>query len=450
MKTISKKNLLIYWTSRTFMEIFEWIVMELAQDFNIVILLLNYSSPPKLNEVLDEWVKNGVVKKYLITPKHTEIVKIHLFMRQAIKELKPYNFDVWLSISQVHSVERYIQECILPKKCVSIIFWQNITYLFMYHEEEVRKLLFATESAKYLSSGKAMEKKKQTYLEKVFVKIKKIQSLSDIIFEFLPLFFKYLKRKYYSLVYKKFRRYCDRYLLPLFIIGKTFPFKEYDLLTELGSGGADAVVFTDEIEAQAHKLLYKTPRVYVAQYPTYGSCRCKGEKEHKNAVLSPLSGFEGSFEISQERLFLFLRDFKTVISATNAESLHLRTHPNETGAWHYQLRDYLIKHGINAELVDCRRSIREVVCDYMGVAGYASSALRDARASCDYAFVIGFEGISKFQFSNPRFIFGKSEGIGWIREDGTYEQEIFDRERYIPPKRKTVAGIVKELSKDVV
>ena len=105
-----------------------------------------------------------------------------------------------------------------------------------------------------------------------------------------------------------------------------------------------------------------------------------------------------------------------------------------------------MNRNIVAEVVGCEKPIRELVCDYMGVAGFASAGLRDARASCDYAMVIGFTSISKYYFINPKLAFGESVGIDWINEDGSYDPKIFERKKFIPPKRETVPEILNELS----
>jgi hypothetical protein len=95
--------------------------------------------------------------------------------------------------------------------------------------------------------------------------------------------------------------------------------------------------------------------------------------------------------------------------------------------------------------VGCERPIREIMCDYMGIAGFASSALRDARFSCEYAFVVGFEGVSDF-FKNPKFVFANSEGISWIDKVGEYEEGIFVRKKLAYTMRQSVSELLMKLS----
>ena len=87
------------------------------------------------------------------------------------------------------------------------------------------------------------------------------------------------------------------------------------------------------------------------------------------------------------------------------------------------------------------------MCDYFWIVGYASAALRDARFSCDYALVIGFEGVSSFLFKNPRFVFANSEGIDWIDVKGEFADGIFVRKKFASPERQSIPELLLELSR---
>ena len=149
---------------------------------------------------------------------------------------------------------------------------------------------------------------------------------------------------------------------------------------------------------------------------------------------------------------LVYRDFITVLSQTEAKYIHLRCHPDfgYTGGWSVQLRDYLLSRGIDAKIVSCDKPIGEVTCDYLGVVGFASASLKDTRAACDYAFIIGLTSISKSLFANPKFVYGKSEGISWIEENGSFDLDIFTRFKFVPQARKSIPDIVSGLSKSLL
>ena len=83
--------------------------------------------------------------------------------------------------------------------------------------------------------------------------------------------------------------------------------------------------------------------------------------------------------------------------------------------------------------------------NYIGVIGFASSALRDARAVCKYCFVTGFTSVSKYYFNDPKLCYGNSEGIGWVRDDGTFDKNIFKRKEYIVSKRISLEEIINNI-----
>ena len=99
---------------------------------------------------------------------------------------------------------------------------------------------------------------------------------------------------------------------------------------------------------------------------------------------------------------------------------------DEEGQWPYQLRDYLNERGIDAQVIEPKSPITEVVCDYVGVVGVASSSLRECRASCNNTFVVGLVSLSNDLFLSPEFAYGKSTGIGWINDDGGFNPDIFN------------------------
>ena len=57
----------------------------------------------------------------------------------------------------------------------------------------------------------------------------------------------------------------NREILPRLMAGKRFEYGPYDQMTQMGSGKADAYIFSDEVEVEAHKSLFKTTNVYLAQ-----------------------------------------------------------------------------------------------------------------------------------------------------------------------------------------
>ena len=195
------------------------------------------------------------------------------------------------------------------------------------------------------------------------------------------------------------------------------------------------LLFTDIFEKKVHEILYsnKSVKVDVVRNILEGQCDCHGIDNKSRTILSPLSGVVGINSVSNEVLDNYLKGLQIALVESGATSVHLRTHPRETGNWPYQLCNYLNENNILAKVVDSSKPIPDVMCGYMGVAGFSSVALRDARAACDYAFVVCFEELSMSRYLNPKIIYGEGEGIEWINSDGTYNKSIFSRKKYHRP-----------------
>ncbi|KAF0135237.1 MAG: hypothetical protein FD145_63 [Candidatus Saganbacteria bacterium] len=428
-----KKKMLIWWTSRTFIELFEPLILGLSKNFYIVVLLLDYSTPSGMHEKLEFWKKEGLIERFSLSPPYRDKTRLYLHMREEIKILKAYDFDVWLTNSVVHVFERCILECALSKHCITIVFWPSITYLFAFNQKLAKKILAGTD----IVQGFDSKIKTTLFNNKKSKKHIILSSLRRMLSKIITC----ATRGHIILMNKlspMWRIFYDRVILSWLIFGKVFLRGPYDDITQLDSGRADAIIFCDELETEVHKLFLKREDIYTVEYPTLGSCHCVAANKTKDkAVLSPLSGFFGLDKIPEILLPLFYRDFKLVLSKTGANILHLRAHPDSKGNWPNQLKEYLVERGINAVVVDNNRPIREVCCNYLAVAGISSNSLRDARASCNHVLVIGFKSVPN-AYKDPQFVFAKSEGIDWIEEDGSYDPSIFIQRKYLQGKKRNL------------
>ena len=416
-----RKKLLIYWTSRTFVEVFVPVIPGLAENFRVVVVLFNYSSPPGLMERLNKMKKQGYIENYILTPEHNKSLKFHLFWRSKIKELSSYGFDYLLSGGEMQVGERYLIDCVLSKKCIVVCMWVNVTHLSINTQGKSNGgsgvNAWFSKLISILKRGEIFERVKSTFRTLLMILRKKI-------------------------------RFCfERFILPWWMVGRVFHLAPFDQLTQFSSGRADALIFFNEYDADAHRKLLKGQKVYVAESLNKGNCRCNKISSRERIVLSPMSGFIGSNHIGEKLMQLFYRDYKTVMSQTGARKLHLRLHPDETGQWSYRLQEYLVDRGIDASIVGCDKPIREIICDYLGFAGFSSSSFKDARSACDYAFVVGFTAVSNYIFYDPKFNYDGSEGVKWIEKDGSFDPDIFVRKRNILPNRKTVPELLMEIQK---
>jgi hypothetical protein len=434
-----KKKLLIYWVTRTFVEMIDPLIPKLGENFRITVVLYNYSTLPGLIERLKELKGQGYIEGYAVTPDYREVLKFHLFWRSKIKELKVSKFDYCLSTGEIQVGERYLMECVLPEKCLVVCMNLNVTHLSINTQRDFGGVL-----PEFDSANNILTRRRGLFavIKAVFLKfmstLKKGRFLEKVGLAF---------RIFSTFLNKKIKFYFDRYFFPWFIAGRVFRYGAFDVLTEFSSGRSDALIFFDEVDAEAHRKVLKGQKIYVAQSPNKGNCRCEKISTRGKIVLSPMSGFIGVNYIDEKWMELFCRDYKTVLAQTGANKLHLRLHPDESGDWSYRLQEYLVDRGIDASVVGCEKPIREVICDYIGFVGFSSSAFKDARASCDYTFVVGFEAVSNYIFVDPKYNYGNSEGITWIEKDGSFDPDIFVRKKFVPPKRKSVPELLMELSK---
>lgn len=424
MSKTNKKKLLISWGSpQVFYETMIPLIPKLAENFSISIILIDSFTPPKTLEALDSMRVKGLIKEYWLVPSPKNIFKHHFYIKSKLKTWRSSNFDVFLSNAMAQVFERYIVECVIPSHCVCVCFWAALGY-------PLYKRVVDPSS-------------QDSFLSKVLKKNKQAKSFAE--------FFQ-TGKAYVNKVFRRFlkegRRFCSRILLPWLLVRKTFPLTEHVGSNQIAPEDNSGIfVFCDEVEAAEARKLFKKAQTHVVKYPTQGNCRCNGNeaKKDKSAILLILSGFINKSKLSSSQLESIYRDVRTVLSASGAKTVHLRLHPRDDSRWAYDLEGYLKNKGIDAVCVGHNQPIREVMCDYLGMAGFASSALRDGRAACDQAFVIGFSGISKNYTLAPKAWFGNSEGIDWIEEDGTYDPIIFRRGKYVPSAKKSIDELLIEL-----
>jgi len=430
---MSQKHLLIYWPTRNFLEVIKPLLPVLQNNYKIFAILSNCSHTSFLFENLLDLKHKKIIEEFYITPPNQDIVKNILFLKKITPELRKKKFDLWLTGSEIQPNEKYLIEYILPDHCFSICMWNNITYLLMKNQSVVEKILKGEGISKYVKDKNYYNRNYNS----LFVKIKKLLLKRNL--EFVIWRIKKIIKKFTTL-------YTSLFLL--FITKKIYRINSIENITQLGSGRSNAYIFFDEIETLAHKYFFKNSKLYTAQYPSFKKCSCKKKYFAEKIILSPLSGWEQKKYLETEIYELFYRDIKTTIDESGASCVHLRKHPdfNEKENWSYYLRDYLIKKGINAVVVDSNKPIRTIICNYIGVVGFASAALRDARAACNYAFITGFTSVSKYYFKDPVFAFGNSEGIDWINEDGSYNKDIFIRKKFFSPNRITVTDIINKIT----
>ena len=172
-------------------------------------------------------------------------------------------------------------------------------------------------------------------------------------------------------------------------------------------------------------------------------------KVQKKTLLCPLSGGEGLSVRPAETIDLWCRDIKKVMSIIGARNVHLRLHPDFSASrgWAPQLQAKLNQEGVKSQIVPCSLPIQDIICDYLGVAGFGSGALREARASCYNVQIFGFESVSLDYFAIPQLVFGASEGIAWLDAEGelvkdaSWNPDIMKTRQSIPDLLMELTGV---------
>ena len=327
-----KKKLLISSSSRTVVQLFEPIIPKLSSEFQIFVtlnVLKGVQAPRKVNALLDEWETEGTVEKYFEIPDPKDKLKFNLTMWKLAPELKTYDFDLWLTQSDMQPSDRYIFDYILPERSIRIVMSSSMTYLFQRHQEFARKILSnakrAPESSLQDPAGRDTEQAGLIW--------RKLRQESP--FELLGKVWVYLSSHTIKRVRTCQSYLIDRILFPWLITRKIFRYERIDHMTQMSSGRSDAYIMCDEAEVDAHRILFKTPNVFLARHPTLDNCRCVDKKNVETTILRPLSGWERLDSIPEDILGLYYRDLRSVLEKTAATKYHLRRHPDfpPEGGW---------------------------------------------------------------------------------------------------------------------
>ncbi len=419
---------------------------ELARHYEVFVMLVDFHLPEGMRERLEAWNSDGTISGHMIVPSYFDTARLHPFMARSVRELRRMAFDIFLSLSMIQVWERYLLACALPPNCLKVCFLSHLTPVLA-NEALARRVLGSDPALPPpLPERPAAPPPAAAPVRKVSV-ARALRRLAGARGERRALLAMYAQVVWIGISSRlRFDRHqlFDRYLLPMRGVGRVFPYRRLDRLTELATDQFDALVVLDPLEARLFGALLHTPNVFLARHPLHGRCRC-GSAGHRSAILSPLSGFEGD-SVAQETLDSYLRDLSAAVAQSGAQEVHLRLHPREGGRWPEALLAYLAAHGLRARIVPAAQPIGEVVCDYLGVVGFASAALRDARAGCDQAFVVGLVRVSRALYSSPKLVMGEGEGIGWIEDDGSFVPDTFQRRRRQIPERPVLSDLLSELA----
>ena len=428
----NRDSILISWPSRDIEGIIFPVIQELSERFNIIVFVLSTSNSDSIKIKLDSMIKKKVIVDYFITPKMMKGFLFHLYMKKNINLLKKYSIKLWLCSSDMQISEKYISNNLLESNVKKICLWPPITYLFMYNQALAKQLLSDYEfKEKIINSNQSLIVNKFRY---AYSQKKSLMSfIKDIFLKKVTIF------RYITIITNKYlSNVLNRYIYPLLMVGKTYGTSKLERITQLSNGNATAYIFFDDYEVEAHKKLYKNNNIFLSYIR-----KSSQEKYADKKILGVLSGWETINQLEQNILEMYVDDFIKVCELYNTNSIDLRPHPDMPPNSNYasQIAEVLISKGINCEITSCDSPVIEQSEKYICVAGFASASLRDIRLFNQSIRVIGFESVSKFYFSDPKFAFGSSDGIDWINSNG----EIVKSNKLNLNNRLSVSDVVNKV-----
>ena len=178
---MAKKRLLLCWGNPyMFHEVIVPLITSLAKEYKLFIVLQDFYMPHELLELLKLWQRDGLIEGYLIAPNNDHVFKMHWFMRKKRRFLRSFKFDVFLSGSMMQVFERYLLDCIIPRNCVRVCFWPQITYL-MENKPLAEKLLNDIEKKSVTAESKISATTSSNIFRRILSKIKSGDSSIDLI-----------------------------------------------------------------------------------------------------------------------------------------------------------------------------------------------------------------------------------------------------------------------------
>ncbi|MDC0492101.1 hypothetical protein OAN85_02320 [Candidatus Pseudothioglobus singularis] len=420
--------------------------------FEITLLITEAFLSESKIKILDQLVSDRIVKGYYLIYDGGNNVRLFRKLKLIENELKDLNFDIFLTRESIFLHTRYLNEFILPAKCLRVLYWDKITVAivdnlrYLSSNSKINKLIQDFSKRKNISISlkrKVAKKPISRSFNKVGGSFKEV-GLFATLFKIYINISNNLKAK----AWKRFRYFYDRILIPWFLLGGDMKLREHEMETQCTTGNVDLLLFTDTFEKKVHEVLYsdKSVKVDVVRNILEGQCDCHGVDNKSRTILTPLSGILNEDSIPKKDLDNYLKGLKIALEESGATCVHLRVHPQETRNWPYQLCDYLNENNVQAKLVDSSKPIPDIICSYMGVVGLSSNVLRDARAACDYAFIVCLEELSEMRFLNPKIVFGEGDGIEWINSDGSYNKSSFLRKKFHRPTSATLTEKLNDLS----
>jgi len=405
-----------------FNEFFAPVIEEISQDCAIDLLLGDYYLTDYTLNLVKRLHSESKLSSYrVINPsgRFRSAFERYRTMHSITQSLKAERFDILLLGTDFVLFERYLIDLARSKGAlVAILQIGQLIYVL----EEYRKL-----------TGLPIQKKDNSSRNI----IRSLRKRAGII-----------KRK----VEKCWRVVKDQYLLPLIFMGRYFSYSPYDRFT-FTSGRADLVLCYDPLEIEAlKKVIPPVKNVYCVKHPVTGYCKCKTKinQGNRKKLLVTFSGCIDN-ELAKDKFFRWEEAIKHIVNLTAIDEVHLRFHPRTSPNlnWPRAMLEAVKRLKCEVKVIDALKvSLIDTVCDYVGMLGAPSGALRAARAVCPGIFVTALADCGDPSPWEQEWSLGSAEGINWIRN----EEQIQLKHLKVPEidinNKPSASDILRELLKN--
>ena len=399
------------------MDYFVPILPELARDWTVDYIESADAPSSSGKKWISRFLEDGTLASFRVVPSQSQDGSLS-FQRKVmdlIKQTKETPFEVLLLGTDFYLFDRYLIALARDLGARVVVLHTNIL-----HPDILRRYL---ESQGMAHVVKEIHFPKRPFIERAF-------------------------KRALSITRKNLNRghvFWDRRVVPALLWKKTFPLGPDDRFT-FTSGRADAVLFYDEMDANAYRRAVPAVKnCVVVKHPARTPLPSRKERGHRSKSLLVLFS-SYTVEMDQSKIDFWVRVIGETIVLAGLEKVHLRFHPRMRAdlTWPGKIKEKL--KALPAEVttvLPTASSLIEIVPDYAGVVGAYSGALRVARAASSEIFVIGMVAGGECCPQEGSWVLGNSEGIVWIEQGEAVRAEHIAVPALVDEGRPTVAEFLK-------
>lgn len=440
MKTFSEKGnhsfhpkvLICCGNGYTFDEIYQPIIKDNCNKWDIYLLMNNYYLSEASVKKIDQSVSQGKLISWQIIPELERFLSLNYYKRMfsIIRSFKEKQIDLLLIGNDVSTTDRYLINLAKSLNVMVVIASTGNIWRVLY---EYRKV-------KGFEAGISFSSK----VERVFQhknSMAILKALSGFVRRRIAVFMRKIKTKPYY--------YFHHYFMPFILTRKIFRKSKYDRFA-FTSGRADAVLVYERTEIDAVRTVIPiVKKLFIAKHPSTDLCQCVEDSKAKSEK-KLLICFNGNLEteLKGEKFERWSIIVKRAVELTGVKEIDLRFHPrtSEKVIWPNQFVKRVESFGCRVRVSNAlEECLPDIICNYIGMIAGPSGSLRVARAICKNLFVVGLPNCSDGGKDDQAWILGDAEGISWIHEGEELEMEHLKMKEIAAEEKPSVSDILNTL-----